>query len=157
MADPIAGARDPGRAAGLRATVPRLRVMRLFLERAGEPMAAERVLRTLLLAGDTMSLSTVYTIVKRFAAAGLVAGRFDEGRRVFVREPVRAPVRCRVCERRLSADDARIDAFFAQLAKDWLMPLSRFSVTLYGRCPACGACAVTCERSLDKHVPPARG
>lgn len=145
-------------AAGLRTTLPRLRVMRLFLERPGEPMSAEFALRALLLGGDAMSLSSVYTILKRLAAAGLVSCHFAEGRRLFVREPSpgHGRAQCSACDWRWVADDRRIDSLFAQLANDWHMPLSGFSVTLYGRCPSCGTCAVTREWMLDGGMLPSR-
>lgn len=69
---------------GLKATLPRLRILQI-LEYATEPhMSAEDVYRELLASEDEASLATVYRVLAQFEAAGLVIRRhFDSDHSVF--------------------------------------------------------------------------
>ncbi|MGB5324583.1 MAG: ferric iron uptake transcriptional regulator [Pseudomonadales bacterium] len=72
--------------AGLKVTVPRLKVLEL-LESAAEGsrhMSAEEVYRTLLEAGEDVGLGTVYRVLTQFESAGLVVRHnFEGGHAVF--------------------------------------------------------------------------
>ncbi len=70
--------------AGLKATLPRIRILQI-LEESNEPhMSAEDVYKTLLEAGEEVGLATVYRVLTQFEAAGLVIRHnFDSGHSVF--------------------------------------------------------------------------
>ena len=70
--------------AGLKATLPRIRILQI-LEDSKEPhMSAEDVYKTLLEAGEEVGLATVYRVLTQFEAAGLVIRHnFDSGHSVF--------------------------------------------------------------------------
>lgn len=70
--------------AGLKVTLPRLKVLTL-LETASEPhMSAEDVYKALLETGDDVGLATVYRVLTQFEAAGLVLRHnFEGGHAVF--------------------------------------------------------------------------
>ena len=70
--------------AGLKATLPRIRILQI-LEDSNEPhMSAEDVYKTLLEAGEEVGLATVYRVLTQFEAAGLVIRHnFDSGHSVF--------------------------------------------------------------------------
>lgn len=70
--------------AGLKATLPRIRILQI-LEDSSEPhMSAEDVYKTLLEAGEEVGLATVYRVLTQFEAAGLVIRHnFDSGHSVF--------------------------------------------------------------------------
>ncbi|HAZ60557.1 MAG TPA: ferric iron uptake transcriptional regulator [Gammaproteobacteria bacterium] len=67
------------RRAGLKATLPRLRILQLLEERAVSHMSAEDVYRALLEAGEDVGLATVYRVLTQFEAAGLVSRHHFEG------------------------------------------------------------------------------
>jgi Fur family ferric uptake transcriptional regulator len=77
------GAQDLKKA-GLKATLPRLKILRI-LESAERPhLTAEDVYKQLLSAGEDVGLATVYRVLTQFEAAGLVMRHnFEGGRAVF--------------------------------------------------------------------------
>ncbi len=70
--------------AGLKATLPRLKILRI-LESAPQPhLTAEDVYKQLLGAGEDVGLATVYRVLTQFESAGLVIRHnFEGGRAVF--------------------------------------------------------------------------
>lgn len=70
--------------AGLKATVPRLKILEI-LESAEHPhVTAEEVYKRLLAAGEEVGLATIYRVLTQFQAAGLVIRHnFEGGRSVF--------------------------------------------------------------------------
>ena len=70
--------------AGLKTTVPRLRVLSILEEHNGKHMSAEDVYKALMEAGEDVGLATVYRVLTQFEAAGLVVRHnFDGGHAVF--------------------------------------------------------------------------
>ncbi len=69
---------------GLKATLPRIRILQI-LEESSEPhMSAELVYKTLLNHEEEVSFATVYRVLTQFEAAGLVIRHhFDSGHSVF--------------------------------------------------------------------------
>jgi Fur family transcriptional regulator, ferric uptake regulator len=72
------------RKAGLKVTLPRVRILEI-LERSGSKhMTAEDVYKVLLEADDDIGLATVYRVLNQFADAGLVMRRhFESGQAVY--------------------------------------------------------------------------
>ncbi len=72
------------RKAGLKVTLPRLKILQL-LESAGQRhMSAEDVYKALMEADEDVGLATVYRVLTQFEAAGLVVRHnFDGGHAVF--------------------------------------------------------------------------
>lgn len=70
--------------AGLKITVPRLKVLGLLEASDGKHMSAEDVYKALLESGDDVGLATVYRVLTQFEAAGLVQrNNFEGGHAVF--------------------------------------------------------------------------
>ena len=70
--------------AGLKATLPRLKVLSLFESSALRHLAAEDVYRMLLTGGEDVGLATVYRVLTQFEQAGLlVRHHFESGKAVF--------------------------------------------------------------------------
>lgn len=70
--------------AGLKATLPRLRILELFETSDQKHMSAEDVYRSLLDSGEDVGLATVYRVLTQFEAAGLVIRHnFDSGHSVY--------------------------------------------------------------------------
>lgn len=72
------------RKAGLKATLPRLKILGVLESAKNGHMTAEDVYRSLLDAGEEIGLATVYRVLTQFESAGLVIRHnFEGGRSVF--------------------------------------------------------------------------
>ena len=70
--------------AGLKATLPRLRVLELFLNEAGNHFTAEDVFKRFLSDGGEIGLATIYRVLTQFEHAGLLQRHhFETGKAVF--------------------------------------------------------------------------
>ena len=70
--------------AGLKATLPRIRILEMLESSALRHMSAEDVYKLLLEAGEDVGLATVYRVLTQFESAGLVIRHnFDSGHSVF--------------------------------------------------------------------------
>jgi len=70
--------------AGLKVTVPRLKILRLLEESAEHHFAAEDIYRALNDSGEVVGLATVYRVLAQFERAGLVSRHnFEGGRSVY--------------------------------------------------------------------------
>ncbi|WP_206208016.1 ferric iron uptake transcriptional regulator [Ahniella affigens] len=72
------------RKAGLKVTLPRMRILDILERSSGRHMTAEDVYRELLGANEDIGLATVYRVLTQFEQAGLVKKHnFDNGQAVF--------------------------------------------------------------------------
>ena len=70
--------------AGLKATLPRIRILEMLEASDSKHMSAEDVYKGLLSAGEEVGLATVYRVLTQFESAGLVKRHnFDSGHSVF--------------------------------------------------------------------------
>jgi Fur family ferric uptake transcriptional regulator len=70
--------------AGLKATLPRIRILEILEASEQKHVSAEDVYKALLDAGEDVGLATVYRVLTQFEAAGLVIRHhFDTGHSVF--------------------------------------------------------------------------
>ena len=70
--------------AGLKTTLPRLKVLSLFESAQSRHMSAEEVYKLLHASGDDVGLATVYRVLTQFEQAGLlVRHNFEGGKSVF--------------------------------------------------------------------------
>ena len=80
----MSGENQELRAAGLKVTVPRIRILQILEESETRHLAAEDIYRKLLESDDDVGLATVYRVLTQFESAGLVARHnFDGGHSVF--------------------------------------------------------------------------
>lgn len=69
---------------GLKATLPRIRILEILEESEFKHMSAEDVYKALLSAGEDVGLATVYRVLTQFETAELVRRHnFDSGHSVF--------------------------------------------------------------------------
>jgi Fur family ferric uptake transcriptional regulator len=69
---------------GLKATLPRIRILQILEDSKQRHMSAEDVYKTLLDHGEDVGLATVYRVLTQFESAGLVMRHnFDSGHSVF--------------------------------------------------------------------------
>ncbi|MDZ7735711.1 MAG: ferric iron uptake transcriptional regulator [Gammaproteobacteria bacterium] len=70
--------------AGLKATLPRIRILQILEDSDQKHMSAEDVYKALIDAGEEVGLATIYRVLTQFEAAGLVMRHnFDSGHSVF--------------------------------------------------------------------------
>ena len=69
---------------GLKATLPRLKIMEIFQKAEQRHMTAEDVFRVLLMERTDIGLATVYRVLTQFEQAGiLLRSNFESGKAVF--------------------------------------------------------------------------
>ncbi len=72
------------RKAGLKVTLPRLKILEILESSATRHLSAEDIYRTLLDSNEDIGLATVYRVLTQFEAAGLVSRHhFEDGMAVF--------------------------------------------------------------------------
>ena len=70
--------------AGLKATLPRLRILEILETSSEKHMSAEDVYRALIGVGEDVGLATIYRVLTQFETAGIVhRHNFDSGHAVF--------------------------------------------------------------------------
>ena len=75
---------DELKSTGLKATVPRLKILEIFQAHARRHMSAEDVYRVLLEAGSDVGLATVYRVLSQFEHAEILSrSHFEGGKAVF--------------------------------------------------------------------------
>lgn len=72
------------RKAGLKVTLPRVKILQILENSRDRHMSAEDVFKALLEAGEEVGIATVYRVLTQFEDAGLVESHnFDGGHKVF--------------------------------------------------------------------------
>jgi len=69
---------------GLKATLPRIKILEVFQKTSQRHMAAEDVFKVLLAEGSDVGLATVYRVLMQFEQAGILSrNHFEAGKSVF--------------------------------------------------------------------------
>jgi len=72
------------KSSGLKATLPRIRILEIFQKTHQRHMTAEDVFKALLAEGSDIGLATVYRVLMQFEQAGILArSHFESGKSVF--------------------------------------------------------------------------
>ena len=126
--------------AGLKTTLPRLRVLSILEDSKIRHLSAEDVYKELLNEEDSVGLATVYRVLTQFEDAGLVIRHHFEGdRSVFELndEDHHDHMICDQCGRVTEFVDRRIESLQEKVAEDHGFALQDHSLTLYGICARC--------------------
>ena len=76
------------REAGLKVTLPRIRILEIFEESDTKHLSADEVYKKLVEAGDEVGLATVYRVLPQFESAGiLLKQNFENGHSVYELTP----------------------------------------------------------------------
>ena len=76
------------REAGLKVTLPRIRIIEIFEESDDRHLSADEVYKKLVEAGDEVGLATVYRVLTQFESAGiLLKQNFENGHSVYELTP----------------------------------------------------------------------
>lgn len=132
--------RDELRKAGLKATLPRIRILEI-LERSGQRhMSAEDVYRALIEAGEDIGLATVYRVLTQFESANIVLRHHFEGAHsVFElnKGNHHDHILCVKCGRIEEFFDPIIEKRQREIAREMGFTITDHSLYLYGICPDC--------------------
>jgi Fur family ferric uptake transcriptional regulator len=135
---------DDLRSSGLKATLPRLKVLQVLRESDRRHLSADDVYEALRAEGSDIGLATVYRVLMQFVQSGLLARRHFEGdKAVFELDEGQHHdhLVCLRCGRVEEFFDARIEERQRQIARERGFELQEHALALYGVCsrPACRA------------------
>lgn len=122
---------------GLKATVPRLKILELFENSSVRHLAAEDVYRLLLKEGVDIGLATVYRVLTQFEQAGLLQRHhFESGKAVFELNDSshHDHLVCVQCGRVEEFMDAEIEKRQNKIAKERGFAIRDHSLYLYADC-----------------------
>ncbi|MCZ7559118.1 MAG: ferric iron uptake transcriptional regulator [Burkholderiaceae bacterium] len=128
---------------GLKATLPRLKILEIFQNGKQRHMSAEDVYRELLAENQEIGPATVYRVLTQFEQAGLLKrSNFESGKAVFELEQGQHHdhLVCLQCGRVEEFYDAEIEKRQQEIAKERGFSLQDHALSLYGNCikPNCG-------------------
>lgn len=130
------------RKAGLKVTLPRVKILELLESSPVHHMSAEDVYKALLEQGEDVGLATVYRVLTQFEAAGIVERHhFEGGHSVFelAREEHHDHIVCVSCGKVVEFHDDVIEAQQVKVAESLGFRLTSHALHLYGICnrPEC--------------------
>jgi Fur family ferric uptake transcriptional regulator len=128
---------DELKSSGLKATVPRLKILEVFERSARRHLTAEDVFKALIAAGSDIGLATVYRVLMQFEQAGLLSrGNFESGKSVFELNEGQHHdhLVCLTCGRVEEFFDAEIESRQRQVARARGFELQEHSLSLYATC-----------------------
>ena len=125
------------RRAGLKITVPRLKILEILASSQPRHMSAEDVYRRLLDSNEDIGLATVYRVLTQFESAGLVTRHhFEGGTAVFeLNEGEHHDhIVCTDCGRVEEFSDDSIEEKQREIAARLGFEITDHSLTLHGHC-----------------------
>ncbi len=126
--------------AGLKATVPRMKILALLEENKVRHVSAEDVYKALLESGEDLSLATVYRVLTQFEQAGLVTRHhFEGGHSVFElnQGEHHDHILCVKCGRVDEFVDKVIEERQQKIAAEKGYNMTDHSLYIFGICSAC--------------------
>jgi Fur family ferric uptake transcriptional regulator len=123
--------------AGLKATLPRLRIIKLFETSTLRHMTAEDVYKQLLTEGLDIGLATVYRVLTQFEQAGLlVRHHFESGKAVFELNEGKHHdhLVCMQCGRVEEFYDRNIEKRQLKIARERGFEIREHALYLYAEC-----------------------
>lgn len=122
---------------GLKATLPRLKVLEVFQKSSQRHMSAEDVYKHLLAEGADVGLATVYRVLMQFEQAGILSrNHFEAGKAVFELNEGKHHdhLVCLDCGRVEEFFDPEIEKRQQKIARDRGFVLQDHALSLYGNC-----------------------
>lgn len=128
------------RAAGLKVTLPRLKILDMLESSSARHLSAEDLYKALLDDGEDIGLATVYRVLTQFESAGLVnRHHFDGGNSVFELSQGQHHdhILCVKCGQVDEFYDETIEERQRAIAKEKGYEMTDHSLYIYGVCSAC--------------------
>jgi Fur family ferric uptake transcriptional regulator len=123
--------------AGLKATLPRLKILSILEHARARHMSAEDVYKAMLAAGEEAGLATVYRVLTQFEQAGLVMRHnFEGGRAVFELNQGHHHdhMVCVECDRVFEFHDPQIEERQRKVAEKAGFVMDEHALYIYGVC-----------------------
>ena len=123
--------------AGLKATLPRLKILELFERSKERHLSAEDVYKILINTGEDVGLATVYRVLTQFEEAGLLSRHhFESGKAVYeINEGTHHDhIVCVKCGRVEEFYDEEIEKRQQQAAESRGFTMQEHSLMIYGIC-----------------------
>ena len=136
------------RKAGLKVTLPRIKILELLESAENHHMSAEDVYRALADQGEDVGLATVYRVLTQFEQAGIVERHnFENNLSVveIVQDEHHDHLVCDVCGKIVEFHNALIEEEQFKVAEAHNFKLSGHSLVLYGVCDS-----PDCQKSLGE-------
>lgn len=132
------------RKAGLKVTLPRVKILELLERAENHHMSAENVYKALIEQGEDVGLATVYRVLTQFEQVGIVQRHnFENNLSVFeiAQDQHHDHLVCNQCGKVIEFHNEEIEALQEKVAEKNGFILSGHSLILYGTCdsPACRA------------------
>src|SRR5438552_16582367 len=133
---------DELKSSGLKATLPRIKILEVFEKTTQRHMTAEDVFKVLLAEGADVGLATVYRVLMQFEQAGLLSrNHFETGKSVFELNEGKHHdhLVCMDCGRVEEFFDAEIEKRQNKVAHERGFEISEHALYLYADCtkPRC--------------------
>ena len=128
---------DELKSSGLKATLPRIKILEIFQHTTRRHMTAEDVYKALLLEGADIGLATVYRVLMQFEQAGLLTrSNFESGKAVFELNEGQHHdhLVCLDCGRVEEFFDVQIEQRQREVTVSRGFELQEHSLALYARC-----------------------
>jgi Fur family transcriptional regulator, ferric uptake regulator len=125
------------RKAGLKVTLPRLKILEILEHSQTRHMSAEEIYKKLLDSSEDIGLATVYRVLTQFESAGLVTRHhFEDGMAVFeINHGMHHDhIVCMDCGLVEEFVDAEIESRQNAIASRLGFAIAEHSLVLYGRC-----------------------
>jgi Fur family ferric uptake transcriptional regulator len=123
--------------AGLKVTLPRLKIMQILQEQKTRHVSAEDLYKKLLDTGEEIGLATVYRVLNQFDEAGIITRHnFEGGRSVFelTQQQHHDHLICLDCGKVVEFTDHVINNRQQEIAEKHNIKLTNHSFYLYGKC-----------------------
>jgi Fur family ferric uptake transcriptional regulator len=128
---------DELKSSGLKATLPRIKILEVFQKTDQRHMTAEDVFKALLKEDADIGLATVYRVLMQFEQAGLLTrSHFESGKSVFELNEGQHHdhLVCLTCGRVEEFFDAEIEKRQRTIAQERGFTLQEHALSLYGVC-----------------------
>jgi Fur family transcriptional regulator, ferric uptake regulator len=125
------------KSSGLKATLPRIKILEVFQQSVDRHLTAEDVYKALLNEGSDIALATVYRVLMQFEQAGILArSHFESGKSVFELNEGQHHdhLVCLTCGRVEEFYDAEIEKRQRAIAHARGFELQDHSLALYAAC-----------------------
>ncbi len=129
--------------AGLKITLPRIKILSILQQPANQHISAEDVYKILLEQNEEIGLATVYRVLNQFDDAGIVTRHhFEGGKSVFelAHKAHHDHLVCLKCGKVVEFEDQIIEQRQSDIAISHKIKLTNHSLYLYGECEDQVAC-----------------
>ena len=137
--------------AGLKITLPRIKILTILQEPKNQHISAEDVYKLLLVQNEEIGLATVYRVLNQFDDAGIVTRHhFEGGKSVFelAHKKHHDHLVCLKCGKVVEFEDDVIEQRQSDIAKSHKIRLTNHSLYLYGECED----EIACEEYRVTHL-----